>query len=75
MRDKWITTDCNAAFNAACNTNSSTWDCVVATVDYTGCEIVNIAKGLMLTVVQYGALPGIIIGTAVAGGYIKYAES
>lgn len=44
-------------------------------VEYFFCRIGNFFEGLGLTILQYGALPVVLIGTTVAAGYIKYAES
>ena len=39
------------------------------------CRVGTFFEGVGLTIIQYGTLPAIIFGTAVAAGYIKSAES
>lgn len=74
FRDKWNTTDCEANYNTACP-NPAVSSCFMADVDYVLCQTLNIVKGVGLFFVQWGALPLAIVGTAVAAGYIKSAES
>jgi hypothetical protein len=75
FRDKWVTTDC-AAQNTACLGGSSDWGTeTYCTIEDVFCFVFNVGKGVGLTLLQYGTLPAVIAGTAVAAGYIKYAES
>jgi hypothetical protein len=71
FRDKWNTSNCDAEY-ATCVADPTQSLCYPKSIF---CLIFNMAKGVGLTVVQYGTLPAVLIGTAVAAGYIKSAES
>lgn len=64
MKNKWDYFDC-----------SNLPDTTKGNIEYVFCLAGDAFMGLGLTLLQYGALPAVIYGTAVAAGYIKSAES
>jgi hypothetical protein len=65
MKNKWDYFDCGTI-------DTSSFE---GEVKYVLCLAGDAFAGIGLTLLQYGALPAVIIGTAVAAGYIKSAES